>query len=84
MVLLALAGVAAHGRPGEYGLRPKSLKFSVKWWCYVLALFLAAYLVALLAVSLTGTCVSLTPVKLLRMLAWYCVAVGFAEELLWV
>ncbi len=81
MVLLALAGIAAHGRPGDYGLKPRSLRFSVKWCCYVLALFFAAYLAALLAISLAGRRVSLTPVRLLRVLAWYYVAVGFAEEL---
>mgnify|MGYP000362532206 CR=1 FL=1 len=81
MVLLALAGIAAHGRPGEYGLKPRSLKFSAKWCCYVLALFLAAYLAALLAISLAGGRVALNPTGLLKALAWYYLAVGFAEEL---
>jgi len=80
MIVLGLMGILAHGRPWEYGLRPKSLRFSLRWSAYVAAPFAVAFLAPLLVASATGRPLP-RPVELARSLLWYFVFVGFAEEL---
>ncbi len=80
MAALGLLGILAHGRPGEYGLRPKSLRFSLKWSAYVAAPFALASLAVLLAAAAAGRPLP-GPASLARDLLWYLVFVGLAEEL---
>lgn len=81
MIFLGLLGIFAHGKPGEYGLKPKSLGFSAKWSAYVIAIFALTSVVVLLAAVAAGILVALEPTALLTMLVWYYLFVGFAEEL---
>jgi len=81
MILLGFLGILAHGRPGSYGLKPRSWRFSAKWTAMTVSLFALAYLVALLGAAIAGMHMSLKPVELLEYILWYYVFVGFSEEL---
>jgi len=78
MILLALAGIAIHGRPRDYGLWPRNPKTTAKWSLVILTLF-AVVDAALLTVTSGLGKVSLG--GFLKAALWYYVFVGFSEEL---
>ncbi len=80
MIVLGLLGILVHGRPWEYGLRPRSLGFSLRWSGYVAAPFAAVFL-AMVSLALAAGLPLPGPVELAKDLLWYFVFVGFAEEL---
>ncbi len=80
MIMLGLLGILTHRRPREYGLKPRSLRFSLRWSAYVAAPFAIAFF-AMLSLALAADLPLPEPVKLAKDLLWYFVFVGFAEEL---
>ncbi|MCD6096118.1 MAG: CPBP family intramembrane metalloprotease [Thermoprotei archaeon] len=80
MIMLGLLGILAHKRSQEYGLRPKSFRFSLKWSVYIATPFIIVSL-AILMLALMGGLSLPKPVELVNDLVWYFIFVGFAEEL---
>ncbi len=81
MILLGLLGILIHKRLRDYGLAPKSLKFSVKWSIYIIILFTVINVAVILVAFATG--LSDLRVDLEQFfidMVWYFIFVGFAEE----
>ena len=81
MILLGLLGILIHKRLRDYGLAPKSLKFSVKWSFYITILFTIINVAVILVAFATG--LSDLRVDLEQFfidMVWYFIFVGFAEE----
>ena len=81
MILLGLLGILIHKRLRDYGLAPKSLKFSVKWSIYIIILFTIINVAVILVAFATG--LSDLRVDLEQFfidMVWYFIFVGFAEE----
>ena len=81
MILMGFTGIVLHKRVREYGLIPRSLKFSLKWSVYVTVLFFLTSIITILILTLFGW-FRLVELRILIIdLIWFFVLVGFAEEL---
>ncbi|RLE93410.1 MAG: hypothetical protein DRN04_07045 [Thermoprotei archaeon] len=81
MILLGFIGIFLHRKPREYGLVPRSLKFSLKWCFYVVLIFSLASVAAVVASIFLGSFEAVGFYVLFVDLVWFMVFVGFAEEL---
>ena len=80
MIALGLTAILLHGKPHEYGLKPKNIRFGLKWSAYLLSLFIGSILIAF-AVCLSR---GLQPPAIRDVVLdaiWFYIFVGFAEEL---
>jgi len=55
MIVLGLLAIFIHGRPQEYGLRPKNLGFSLRWSVYIALLFATIFIATLSLALLAGS-----------------------------
>ncbi len=79
MMVLALAGIAIHGRPRDYGLLPPDPRRSLRWSLYILVLFAGASSLGTAIYLIRGGAID--PVRIVENLVWYYVFVGLSEEL---
>ncbi|RLD14553.1 MAG: hypothetical protein DRI28_03205 [Caldiserica bacterium] len=81
MILLGFIGILVHGKPREYGLVPKNLKFSLKWSLYIFLLFIGLGSIAiLLTILFIRDNLRFDFGMLIVDFIWYFIFVGFAEE----
>lgn len=81
MILVGAVATLLHGKPREYGLTFRNLKFSLKWCIYVTLIFLSTSLAALFVSMFFGSFKTVSLRAILVDLVWFFLFVGFAEEL---
>jgi len=80
MIVVGLIAILLHGKPHVYGLKPKNIRFSLKWSVYLLSLFISSILIAL-AVCLARGLQPPTTRDVVLGAIWSYIFIGFAEEL---
>jgi len=81
MILVGAVAILLHGKPREYGLTFRNLKFSLKWCIYVILIFLSTSLAALFVSMFFVFFRTVSLRALLVDLVWFFLFVGLAEEL---
>ena len=82
MIVVGLVAILLHGKPHVYGLKPKNIRFSLKWSVYLLSLFIGSILIALAVCLARGLQPPTTRDVVLGAIWFYFyIFIGFAEEL---
>jgi len=81
MILVGTIAILLHGKPQEYGLTFRNLKFSLKWCVCVVLIVLSTSLAALFVSMFFGFFRAGSLRVLLVDLVWFFLFVGFAEDL---
>ena len=79
-IAVGLVAILLHGKPHVYGLKPKNIRFSLKWSAYLLSLFIGCILIALAVCLMRGLQPPTTRDVVLGAIYEY-IFIGFAEEL---
>ncbi|MGQ4834203.1 MAG: CPBP family glutamic-type intramembrane protease [Candidatus Asgardarchaeia archaeon] len=79
MIILGIIGISIHWSKKQYHLVPISLKQSLRWALFIIALFGIPSILVIVIYVLSGQQFSV--MKLLVDMIWFFIFVGFAEEL---